>query len=287
MVVNEGVENYNSFTTSLDIKNTPLRAVSNSSVFWSKKENTMNPEVQVVPKFMKGKRLIFQEMEKRISVFFQRSLLEGQKLRYEVEDKDEKIINAFKQYLSRHQDPNIRLIPIIPANYKKVLKKMPSDNLQELVSPTPMDYIPQLWLSFHSGILKHAPKGLTIKLAKMGVIPKELLYYEHRKTPICVSCQFRMDHKSSSKVKGSSYTPIRKKNHDVLRKCVPMDQLISTQPGLVSHTWGSLARGRIWAANIVVNHCIDIHKASILRSPSTEETIAAKIATEKFFWQHC
>ena len=72
-----------------------------------------------------------------------------------------------------------------------------------------------------------------IKLAKMGVIPKELLYYENRKSPICVSCQFGMVHKSSSKDKGGSYKPIRKKDHDAPGKCVSTDQLISAQPGLV------------------------------------------------------
>jgi hypothetical protein len=125
-----------------------------------------------------------------------------------------------------------------------------------------------------------------IKLAKMGVIPEELLYYEHRKAPICVSCQFGMGRKSSSKVKGSSYKPIRKEDHDAPGKCVSTDQLISAQPGLVPQTGGSLTRDRIWAANIAVDHYTDIHKAVLLRSPSTEETLTAKLATEKFFRQH-
>ena len=72
-----------------------------------------------------------------------------------------------------------------------------------------------------------------IKLVKMGVIRKELLYYEHRKAPICVSCQFGMGRKSSSKVKGSSYKQIRKEDHNAPGKCVSTDQLISAQPGLV------------------------------------------------------
>ena len=144
-----------------------------------------------------------------------------------------------------------------------------------------MDCLAQIWLSYHSGILKHSPKSLMIKLAKIGVIPKELLYHEHRKTPICVSCQFGMGHKSSSKVKESSYKPIRKEDHDAPRKCVSTDQLISAQPGLVLQTGGSLTRDRIWMANIVVDHYTDIHKAVLLRSPSTEETVAVKLATKK------
>ena len=114
---------------------------------------------------------------------------------YEVKDRNGKITKTLKQHLSRPGEPNIRVIPIAPANYKKTLEELPPEKLQELASPPPMDPLAQLWLSYHSGILKHSPKGLMIKLAKMGVIPKELHYYENRKAPICVSCQFGMCHK--------------------------------------------------------------------------------------------
>ena len=47
-----------------------------------------------------------------------------------------------------------------------------------------------------------------------------------------------------------------------------------------------MTRDRIWVANIALNHYTDIHKAVLLRSLSTEETMVAKIAIEKFFRQH-
>ena len=125
------------------------------------------------------------------------------------------------------------------------MEELPPQKLQELSNPAPMDPLAQLWLSYHSGILKHSPKSLMIKLAKMGVIPKELLYYEHRKAPTCVSCQFGMGCKSSSKVKDSSYKPIRKEDHNAPGKCVSTDQLISTHSCLVPHTVLSLNRDRI------------------------------------------
>ena len=37
VVVNEGVRSFDSFSTSLDTKSTLVRAVRNSSVFWSKR----------------------------------------------------------------------------------------------------------------------------------------------------------------------------------------------------------------------------------------------------------
>ena len=47
-----------------------------------------------------------------------------------------------------------------------------------------------------------------------------------------------------------------------------------------------MARDRVLAANIAVGYYTDTRKAVLLRSPSTEETLAAKLATEKFFRQH-
>ena len=89
----------------------------------------MNPEEMVPLKYKKGERLIFQESEKRIPVIFQRCLLEGKKLKYEVKDKDGKMTKTFKQHLSRPEDPNIGLIPITPANYKKALEDLPPQKL--------------------------------------------------------------------------------------------------------------------------------------------------------------
>ena len=61
VAVNEGVRSFESFTTSLDTRSTPVRAARNSSVFWSKQVNMMNAEETVPLKFKKGERLILQE----------------------------------------------------------------------------------------------------------------------------------------------------------------------------------------------------------------------------------
>ena len=89
-----------------------------------------------------------------------------------------------------------------------------------------MDSLAQFWFSYHSRIQKYPPERLMIKLAQMGVIPKELLYYENRKVPICVSYQSGMDHKSNSKLKESIYKAIRKNDHDKVGKCFSTYQLI-------------------------------------------------------------
>ena len=88
---------------------------------------------------------------------------------------------------------------------------------------------------------------------------------------------------TSQAVRSKEVKTIKKEEHDATGKCVSTDQLISAQPGLVPQTGGSLTRDRIWAANLVVDHYMDVHKAVLMRSPSTEETLAAKLATERFF----
>ena len=70
MVANHGVGSYDSFTTSLDVKDAPIR--ENSYVYWSKKK--MMPEAKVTPKFKKGEILIFQGLDKRTPVIFQKCL---------------------------------------------------------------------------------------------------------------------------------------------------------------------------------------------------------------------
>ena len=54
-----GVKSYDSFTICLDVKDTPVRVIKNSSVFWSNKENMMISEVQVTP-LRKGRDLYFR-----------------------------------------------------------------------------------------------------------------------------------------------------------------------------------------------------------------------------------
>ena len=269
VVLNEGMKGFHTYTASMDTKEPPVRNIQNTSVFWSNKVTQLSPEIDKNSKFKRGEKLLYQEIDKKVSVDFQKCSLEGNKLLYEVKNRDGKIMKRFKQHLSRPGEANIGVIPIILANYK-ALEELPPEKLQELANPLSMDPLAQLWLSYHSGILKHSPKGLMIKLSKMGVIPKELLYYEDRKAPICVSFQFGMGHKSSCKVKGSVYKPIKKEEHDAPRKCVSTDQLISDQPGLVPQTGGSLTRERIWVANLAVDHYTDVHKAAspVLRNTS-------------------
>ena len=111
----------------------------------------------------------------------------------------------------------------------------------------------------------------------------------NNKAPPCVSCLLDQVHKTPwgfTKTKNGSAASLNPYMISKPADTIRVEQLISAQPGLVPQTGGSLTRDRIWAANLVVDHYTDVHKAVLMRSPSTEETLAAKLATEKFFRQH-
>ena len=124
-VVNEGVKRFHNYTASMDTKESPVRNIKNTSVFWSNKVAQMSPEVDKNSKFKRGEKLLYQEIDKRISVDFQKCSLEGNKLLYEVKDRNGNITKTLKQHLSRPGEPNIGVIPITPANYKKALEELP------------------------------------------------------------------------------------------------------------------------------------------------------------------
>ena len=65
-----------------------------------------------------------------------------------------------------------------------------------------------------------------------------------------------------------------------------MDQLVSTQPGLIPQFGGHLTRDRIWAANVAVDHFTNVIKVCLMKTTSQAETLDAKLATERFFKDH-
>ena len=87
----------------------------------------LSPEVDKNPKFKRGEKLLYQEIDKRISIEIQKCSLEGNKLLYDVKDRNGKIMKTFKQHLSRSGEPNIGVIPITLANYKKTLEELPPE----------------------------------------------------------------------------------------------------------------------------------------------------------------
>ena len=167
-----------------------------------------------------------------------------------------------------------------------MMENLDQKTLQEILMPKPLNPLAQLWLSWHSGILKHPPKKEMLKLAELGIIPKELLYFKDKPAPICVSCAFGTAHKKQTRNKKGKRHEIRSKKDDAPGKCVSMDQLISAQPGLIPQFGGHLTRERIWAANVAVDHFTNVIKVALMKTTSQAETLDAKLATEKFLKDH-
>ena len=65
-----------------------------------------------------------------------------------------------------------------------------------------------------------------IKLAKLGILPKELLFYEHKKAPICVSYAFGTAMKKERN-RSSPQTSIHNMSHNKPGIKVSTDQPIS------------------------------------------------------------
>ena len=230
-------------------------------------------------KYVKGDKLIFSEGEHQKPVTFQRCKLSGDSLLFLVKDNDGKTFSTFKQNLSYPDDMNIGVFPITPAQYKSESKLIDDNKIQQILNPTPLDPLAQLWLSYHSGVCKHASKQQMLRMAEFNLIPKELLYFKNKPAPLCVSCEFSRARKRSSH--SSRTGPLRKPSQNFPGAAVSMDQLVSAQPGLVPQVGGHLTRDRIWAVNIAVDHYSDFHKAVLMRGTTELETLDAKLATEK------
>ena len=199
--------------------------------------------------------------------------------------KNGTIFTTYKQYLKHSDELEISTIPIKPADYEKSLPNLTEEELKHISNPEPMNPMAQLWLSYHSGIMKHCPKYAMIKLAKLGILPKELLFYEHKKAPICVSCAFGTA-KKRARNRSSPQMSIHNPSHDQPGMKVSTYQLIYAKPGLVPQASGSLTNDRIKSATMAVDHFSNIHRVVLMRSTTQDETLGAKLSIENFFKQH-
>ena len=60
-----------------------------------------------------------------------------------------------------------------------------------------------------------------------------------------------------------------------------IDQMVSSQPGLIPQVTGYLTHTILWAANLFVNHYFDYYYVHIIRGTSAEETIWSKDAYKR------
>ena len=117
-------------------------------------------------------------------------------------------------------------------------------------------------------------------LAKYKFLPKRLL--ECRDSiPLCVACQFGTAHRRPWRVKGKKSGSIRKDTHVEPGDGVSVDQIISSQPGLIPQMSGYLTSERLWGCTTFVDHVSNYVYVHLMRNFTLEETLLAKAAFEK------
>ncbi len=74
---------------------------------------------------------------------------------------------------------------------------------------------------------------------------------------------------------------IRKHDDDAPGKIVTINQMISTQPGLIPQMAGFLTNLRIWAATIFVDHFSDFVYVALMHDLTLDKTLLAKSSFER------
>ena len=59
-----------------------------------------------------------------------------------------------------------------------------------------------------------------------------------------------------------------------------IDQMVSSQPGLITQVTWDITHARFWSATIFLDHCYEYCYAHLMRRTSYEETLQAKEAYE-------
>ena len=144
-----------------------LRTLNNSAFRYS----------AAIDEYKKGENLLYtDEQGTEVPVYFTKYTLSNDILKYVVVDKSGTDISTYKQHLKRPEELDISTILIKSADYEKSLPNLNEEELQAISHPKPLNPMAQLWLSYYSGIMKHCPKHVMIKLAEMGVLPKNFCF---------------------------------------------------------------------------------------------------------------
>ena len=121
------------------------------------------------------------------------------------------------------------------------------------------------------------------KLSEVGRIPTK---FKNCRIPVCASCQHGKQHRRPWRTKGSTPSPIGGRTISAPGDCVSIDQLKSSTPGLIGQVKGWLTRERQHVATVFVDHYSDLTFVHVTPSDTSEETVEAKEAFERFAAAH-
>ena len=205
-------------------------------------------------------------------------------LTHSIRHKDRTVSLVHDSNLSFLQQMSMSNIPSTPLDYcKEVGTGISQDEAQRLARPRTLTPLQQELMSWHHR-LYHLPFRRIFMLAKYKFLPKRLLECQD-KVPLCVACQFGTAHRRPWRVKGKKAGSIRRKEQVEPGDGVSVDQVISSQPGLIPQMSGYLTSSRIWGCTTFVDHVSDFVYVHLMRDFTLDETLLAKAAFEKVLAQ--
>ena len=93
---------------------------------------------------------------------------------------------------------------------------------------------------------------------------------------MCVACQFVQTRRFPWIVKGKNSGSICRPEQTIPGDGVPVDQIVSAQPGLISQMSGFLTIKRIWGTTTFVDHVIDYVYVHLMQDLTVDETLLSK-----------
>eukprot|EP00956_Cyclotella_meneghiniana_P025434 scaffold53086_cov60-Cyclotella_meneghiniana.AAC.2 len=129
--------------------------------------------------------------------------------------------------------------------------------------------------------LGHIPFQQLQVLAENGEIPKRLAKVQ---IPRCAGCLFGKMTKVPWRTKSKDNKHVHQATYP--GECVSVDQLQSTQPGFFAQLKGKLTNRRYNSATVFVDHYSRLRYIHLMTSMSSEQTIEAKQAFERFANDH-
>ena len=154
---------------------------------------------------------------------------------------------------------------------------------QRLAYPRTLSPAQQELLSWHH-CLYHLSFELLFQLAKWKILPQSVLACEN-KPPLCVACQFDRAHCRPWRRKGKDSGSICKLNKVQPGDGTSVDQIVSTQPGLIPQMAGFPTSDRIWGTTNFCDHVSNFVYVHLMRNFTLAEMLLAKCAYKKVLAQ--
>ena len=164
-----------------------------------------------------------------------------------------------------------------------VTEVMSREKIKELWETPDSDFTKdeRLFYYWHKR-LRHAPKKYIRRLAKRGLLPKQL--EKVKRMPLCAACAFADASKRNWRGRGTPKS-IRK-DTDKVGSNTSCDHLISHEPGIIPQVTGRLTYERYVGAILFTDNFSNYTYTHLIKSMSTEETLKGKIAYERVAKQY-